>query len=192
MKRFNMVLAALLLAVVAPVAWAQHSGHGGTSSGEGFGNTGNDKAMRDFNRARLLQATADQRAAIASCIQASDTAHRVADEMAGTSTHPRSDAYVIPDPQEQLQTALADMAAAHQHFRHALSQVQEKELRKSLDKLDRLQAELASRMANVNRDLSATKPDPRRLSSDTRKLKEVVEKWHSEHRKIANEIGIGG
>lgn len=192
MTRLKTTLATLLLATLAPVAFAQHGSHGGTSSGGGFGNTGNDSSMREFKRALLLYATADQRAIYAKCMEATERVHKLADQMVGPGTRWNYDAAVFPGQKEQLQEALAELDAAHQHFRHTLSQAQEKELGKYFSKLDRYEAELGSRIAHVDRELSTNRPDPRRLYSDTHKIKEVAEKWRSEHRKIAKEIGIGG
>ena len=192
MKRINEVIATLLLAALAPVSFAQHGGHGGTSSGGGFVNTGHDSSMRDFKRALVLQATDDQRAVFAKCLETTERVHKVADQMVGPGTRWRYDVGTFPGQKEQLQAALAEMGVAHQHFRHTLSQPQEKELGKYLNKLDRYEAELRSRITQVDRELFTNKPDPRRLYNDTHKIKEVTEKWLSEHRKVAKEMGIGG
>ena len=192
MKRINEVLATLLLAGLAPVALAQHAGHGGTSSGGGFGNPGHDASMGDFQRALMLQATEDQRVAFTKCMEATERARIVADQMVGPGTRWRYDASVFPGQKEQLQAALAEMDTAHQHFRHTLSQPQEKEFGKHLSKLERLQAELSSRMLRLDRELATGKPDQRRIYSDAHKIKESADSWRSDHRKIAKEMGIGG
>lgn len=193
MKRLKQVLTMLILAAVAPVALAQHSGHGGASSGGGFGSAGADSSLRTFKRALLLQATDEQRVAFATCLEATERAQEIADQIVGSGTSVlHYDASVFPRQKEQLQAALVEMGAAHRHFRQLLSQAQGKELGKYLGKLDRFDAELGSRMARVDRELSKGKPDPRRLHSDTHKIKEVTEKWRSEHHKIGNEIGLGG
>jgi|GEM_PF-4838841 chromosome segregation ATPase len=192
MKLIRKLLATLFCAALVPVAFAQHSGHGGTSSGGGFGNTGNDSAMRDLQRAMMLSATDDQRMAFAKCMEATDRVLRLADQIVGQGTGLNYDAAVLSERKEQLQAALAELGTVHQHFRHSLSQPQEKELRKYLGKLERVQTELSKRIAQVDRELSASKPDSKRLRDDTHKVKEVAEKWQSEHRKIAKEMGIAG
>ena len=192
MKRLNKVLATLFLAALAPVAFAQHGSHGGTSSGGGFGDTGNESSMRDLKRALLLQATDDQRATFAKCLEATESARTIVDRMARPGTRSSYDAGIFPGQKEQLQAALAEMGAAHQNFQHSLGQAQEKELGKYLNKLNRFEADIGSRMAQLDRELSTNKPDPRRLHGYTQKIKEVTEKWRSEHRKIAKEMGIDG
>ena len=192
MTRIKTTLATLLLATLTSVAFAQHTGHGGTSSGGGFGNTGNDSSMRDFKRALMLQATADQRASFAKCMDATEKVRQAANHMVGPNSRWSYEANAFSGQKEQFQAALAEMGEAHQHFRHSLSQGQEKELGKYFKKLDRYQAELGSRIAQVDRELSTNKPDPRRLENDSRKIEDVTEKWLSEHLKIAKEIGIGG
>lgn len=192
MKRISKMLAILLFAALVPVAFAQHAGHGGTSSGGGFGHAANDSAMGDFQRALRLQATDDQRVAFANCMKATKKVHKLADQMVGPGTRWRYDADVFPNQEKQLQAALAELDAVHQQFRHSLSQDQEWELRKYISKLDQLNTDLGERIARVDRELSRNKPDWRLLYSDTHKIKEQTEKWRSEHQKIAKEMGIGG
>lgn len=192
MKQINVALATLLVAAVAPVAVAQHGGHGGSSSGGGFGNPGSDAANRDFRRAIMLSASEDQRAAFTRCMEATGRVLGIAGRMTGPNNGSNYDAAVLAEQKEQLHTALAELETTHQHFHHSLSQPQEKELRKYLAKLGRLQADMSKRAAQIDRELSTDKPDLRRFYGDTRKIKEVVEKWQSEHRKIAQEMGIGG
>lgn len=140
----------------------------------------------------MLSATEEQRTAFARCMEATDRVLRITDGMAGPGTGSNHDAGAFAEQKEQLPAALAALATAHQHFRHSLSQPQEKELRKPLSKLEGFQADLRKRMAQVDRELATNQPDPRRVHGDTRKIKEVAEKWKSEHRKIAEEMGIGG
>ena len=192
MNRIRTTLATLLLAALAPVTFAQHGGHGGTSSGGGFGNTPSDSSMRDFKRALVLQATADQRATFAKCMEATERARKVAEQMVKPGGRRSYDSVVFPGQKEQFQSAMAEMSEAHQHFRHSLSQVQEKELGKYFKKLDRYQVELGSHIAQMDRELSTGKPDPRRLENESKKIEDATEKWLSEHLKIAREIGIGG
>lgn len=192
MSGIRTTFATLLLATLVPVAFAQHGSHGGAASGGGFGNTGNDSSMRDFKRALVLQATADQRATFATCMEATERARKVVEQMVKPGSRWSYDSVVFPGQKEQFQSAMAEMGEAHQHFRHSLSQVQEKELGKYFKKLDRYQVELGSRIAQMDRELSTGKPDPRRLENDSRKIADATEKWLSEHLKIAKEIGIGG
>ncbi len=56
--------------------------------------------------------------------------------------------------------------------------------------LDALQRRIDQRLREAC--LTNDKPDSRHLYSDTHKITEVTEKWHSEHHKIAKELGIGG
>lgn len=192
MMLIRQLLAILFCAALVPVAFAQHGSHGGTSSGGGSGNTGNDSATRDFKRALMLSANQDQRTAFATCMEATDRVLRLADQMASPGTRGNYDAAVFPAQKEQMQAALAELETAHRRFHHSLNQPQEKELRQYLRKLERLQTELSKRIAQVDRELSTNKPDPRRLRDDTHKIREVAEKWQSEHRKIAKEMGITG
>lgn len=186
------LLATLFCVTSVALAFAQHSGHGGTSTGGAFGHAGHDREMRDFNRGLLLSASEDQRQLFAKCTTATEQVIALANRMVGPGTPREYDAAVFSRQEEQLRTAVAELENAHQHFSHGLNQAQEKELRKYLSKLERYQRELASRIAKVDRELATNRPDPRRLYSDTHKIREVAEKWHSEHQKIAKEMGIDG
>lgn len=194
MKRFNKVLAWMVLAAGAPVAVAQHSGHGGATSGGGSGNQRTDAPLSDFKRTLALQATAEQRVAFANCQEATERTRNAVNQMirSGSFLAPRHDAFNFSTPKETLEAALADMDAAHRRFRQTLTEVQEKEFGKSLKKLDRFNAEMGSRFARVARELAASQPDTRRIEGDVRKIQDAADKWRSEHSKMAKEMGISG
>lgn len=193
MKPMKQVLATLLLGVLAPIALAQHGGHGASAPSDGgYGNAGGDSSMRDFQRALMLQATDEQREAFSNCFEATARVRILANQIVGSGSGWRYDAAIFPGQKEQLQAALAQMGDAHHHFRHSLSKAQEKELGKSLGKLDRYDVELGSRIAQLDRELGTNKPDPKRLYKDARKIQEVAEKWRSEHRTIGKAMGIAG
>ena len=188
MKTRNAVLATLFLFATAPLALAQHGG--GTHSPSA--GVGHDPSEADFQRTLSLRATKDQRMAFAKCRQANEKVRKVVDKMTGPGTRWRYDPRAFPEQNEELQTAVKDLTAAHEQFRQALTPAQEKELQKHFDRLEQLQTTLDSQMSRLGDELTVRGPDSRRIYSDAHKIKETADKWHSEHKKIAKAMSIQG
>jgi hypothetical protein len=91
---------------------------------------------------------------------------------------------------DQFQSALAGMTAVHQQFLEVLSQNQATELGPNLSKLERLQGDLNSQMSQLNEELTAARPDSFRVSTRLYGIGKTIDKWRSQHRKIAKEMGI--
>ena len=91
---------------------------------------------------------------------------------------------------DQLQSALAGMATAHQQFLEVLSPEQTTELRPTLSKLERLQGDLNLQMSQLNEQLAASRPDSFRVSTGLYGIGKTVDKWRSQHRKIGKEMSI--
>lgn len=188
MKRMIELLTTLLLFAMAPFALAQHAGHGGMSSGGGFGNTGHDQAMRDYQRMIKMQANDEQRSAYQNCLGSAERASSAMKKMNAFSPQVDSDSY--RGQREQMKAALADMAAAHDNFARGLSQFQGNELRNSLKKLQQLQQEATSRFQSIDQELSGPKPNAKRVEKDSEKIKKALDKWRAEHQRIGRELGI--
>jgi hypothetical protein len=188
MKTRNQVLVTLFLFATAPFTLAQHGG------GMHFPSAGHasDSLTADSQRMLLLRASEDQRMAFAKCVQANARVRKVVDKMTGPGTRWRYDARVFPGQNEELQIAVKDMTAAHEQFRQALTEAQEKELRKHFDKLEQLQVGMNSQMARLDDELTVREPDSRRIYSEAHKVKETADKWQSEHKKIAKAMSIKG
>jgi CII-binding regulator of phage lambda lysogenization HflD len=189
MTRNYPILVVMFVALLAPSALAQHGGHGGSSSG-GYGHAGHSSEMRDFQRALMLQATREQRAIFAQCTEATQRVRTLADQLFESSSRSGGDVAVFGDHTKQLQAALEAMASAHGDFRQSLSSGQEKELKKYLRRLERLQADVTSRFAQLEREFPSNGHDPRRLNRDIKKFRELTDKWAGEHQTIAKEMGI--
>lgn len=186
------VLLVMFVSLLAPSALAQHGGHGGSSSGGGYGHAGHNSEMRDFQRALVLQATGEQRARFAQCTQATQRVRNLADQLYALSSKPAGDVAVFRSHTEQLQAAFEAMTSAHGDFRQSLSSGQEKELKKQLRRLERLHADLSSRAAQLEREFPFNKADLRGLNRDLKKFRELTGKWAGEHQRIAKEMGISG
>lgn len=187
LRRIALVLAGCSAAAV-PVAADMPAGDCVRLMVRCFRQSGSSSSIDNLQRA--LNTTKDQRIAIGRCKDAADRVHKVAAQMVGPGTRWRYDADVFPRQEAQLRATLGELMTNHQQFRHALRSDQEMSLRTYLDRLDGLSAALTLRMEDLDRELSRSKPDGRVLYSDAHKIKELAEKWRSEHRKIAKYMDI--
>ena len=137
-----------------------------------------------------MRAGDEQRMAFGMCANAGRSVHKIADQMVGPGTRWRYNDKIFPEQKERLQIALAVMTAAHEQFRQTLGDAQAEELGKRLAKLDRLQNELRRWMSRLDDELTINKPDSRHVYAYTHKIKEIADKWRSEHKKIAKEMSI--
>ena len=193
MKNILKVFAALLLSAIASLALAQRGGDGIHS----FRNRGNDSATTDSQRALVLQATDDEREAFANCMAATEAARKAGRSLGDQdnwnswrSRHVGYNLNAVYARKDQLQSALANMTAVHQGFLEVLNKDQTTELGRKLSKLEGLQVELTLQMAQLNEELAAVKPDPFRVSTRLYGIGKTIDKWHSQHRKIAKEMNI--
>ncbi len=191
MKKMK-VLATLLLSATASLALAQRGG--GIHS---FGDAGHVFATADSRRAHVLEATDEEREAFAHCAAAieaaRETGRSLGDDTYWNSWRYRHLGYDL-DPvytkKDQLQSTLAEMTAAHQQFLEVLNQDQATELRSNLGKLERLQDDLNSQISQLNDELNAAKPNAFRVSTRLFGIGKTIDKWRSQHRKIAKEMSI--
>src|SRR6266568_8534438 len=193
MKNILKVLAALLLSAIGSLAIAQRGADGIHS----FRNRGNDSATTDSQRALVLQATDEERKAFAVCMAATDAARKtgrsLGDQDYWNSWRYRHVGYnlnAVYARKDQLQSALVNMSAVHQGFLEVLNKDQTTELGRKLSKLEGLQGELTLQMAQLNEELVAVKPDPFRVSTRLCGIGRSIDKWRSQHRKIAKEMNI--
>ena len=142
-----------------------------------------------------MEATEDQRGALAKCMEATERIRQAVRQM--TRKHsPYSRSHVIynlntvSEHTEQFEAALTDLKTAHQEFRTALNEAQASRLEKHLRKLDYLQAELNSRVAKIDNGLTDERPDSLDISWNVDMVLRATKGWRSEHRKIAKEMGI--
>lgn len=184
MRRLTALLAALLSLAAAPRVLAQHG------SGTHSPVPGHDSSATDSRRTLVMQASDDQRLALAMCTNAGESVRKITDEMVGPGTRWRYDDKVFRAQQERLRIALAVLAASHEQFHRTLGDEQAKDLEKRLDKLDRLHREVLQAMARLDEALTDKRPDPRHVYADAHKIKEFADQWRSEHKKIAKEMGI--
>ena len=188
------VLATFLVFATAPFVLAQ--GGGVHFSSVLMGHTGHDSTTIESQRALLMSATDIQREVFAYCMTATKTAHKLMGRMPDQGGHwrvRRNGPYhlsAVSEKRDQLESALADMATAHQRFLQVLSQEQDTELGPNLSKLEQLQADLNLEMPQLDKELGAAMPDSFRVSTNIYSIGKTINKWSSEHKKIAKKMSI--
>lgn len=196
MKRRIGVIAAFLVFASAPFALALHGGGGTHFADARIGDTGHGSTKVDPRRALLtqMQATGIQREAFAHCMTATETARKTGRLMGSNSywnaRHGIYDLSAVYRSKPQLQSALTDMAAAHEQFLKALNQDQDTALGPDLSKLEHLHASLDLEMSQLGEELGAVRPDKFRISTSVYEIGKTIDKWHSEHKRIAKKMSI--
>ena len=193
MKDILKLFVAFLLSAIASLALAQRE-EGGIYT---FPRMGNDSVTTDYQRRLELQATEDAREAFANCMAATEAARKtgrsLGDQDYWNSWRYRHLGYnlnAVYAQKDQLQSALANMTAAHQKFLEVLDNSQITELEPSLSKIDGLQSQLTLQMTQLNEELAAVNPDPFRVSTRLYGIGRTIDKLRSQHLKIAKEMNI--
>jgi len=153
-------------------------------------------AMSDagHNLAKLDQPTGIQREAFALCMTTTEAARKMGRQMGSNSywnaKHGIYDLSAVYRNMPQLQPALTDMAAAHQRFLKVLSQDQDAALGPDLSRLELLQTSLNLEMSQLDEELIVVRPNKFQISTSVYEIGKTIDKWHSEHKKIAKKMGI--
>lgn len=194
MKTRVAVLAIFLVFTTAPFALAQRGeAH---FSGSWMGHTGDDSTMVGSQRVLLMPAMDIQREAFAYCMTATKAAHKLIGRMPDQGSYWRVrrngpyDLSAASAKREQLESSLNDMVAAHRHFLQTLSQEQDAELGSNLSNLEQLQADLDLEMPQLDKELGSTRPDSFLVSRSIYRIGKTINKWHSQHKKIAKKLGV--
>lgn len=192
MKMHIGLIATFLVFATAPFALAQHGG--AQFSDAGIVYAGHNSTKLDSGRALLMEATGIQREAFAYCMTATEAARKTGRSMGSNSywnaRHGIYDLSAVYRGEPQLQTALTDMATAHEQFLKVLSQDQDTTLEPNLSKLEHLQTGLNLEMSQLNEELTAVRPDKFRVSTGVYEIGKTLDKWHSEHKRIAKKLSI--
>ena len=196
MTRRTGVIATFLLFAAAPIALAQFGGEGVHLKGAGFEHGARNSETADTQQALLIiKATDMQREALAYCMTATDAAHKLTGRLDEDASywHGRHGGYdigAVSEKKDQLQSALTEMATAHQQFLQSLSQDQDTELEPNLGRLEHLQRDLKFEMSQLDEELIAARPDSFDIYLNVHRLGKTIGKWGSEHKRIAKKMSI--
>ena len=141
-----------------------------------------------------------QREALMKCMKATDTVRIEASKMQtlgrpwgrGRTGYSKNDLVALSDYSSELKLALTNLAAVHQEFIKGLSEAQEQKVDQRLRKLDHLQAEFGSKIAEFDHDLLRTEPGPDStgIAWDVSSLNRAADKWQSEHKRISKDLNL--
>ncbi len=188
------IIATFLMFTTAPFALAQRGG-GVNSSNAGIGHTGHDSTMVDSQRDPRMQVTDVQREAFSNCMTASKAVRKLVGRMPQDASYwkgrPRGyDFSAVSGKKGELQLALTDMTTAHQQFLQSLSKDQDTELGPNLSKLEHLQADLNLHLSQLDEELIAARPNSFSVAANVRGIGKMINKWRSEHKRIAKKMSI--
>jgi hypothetical protein len=193
MKKVMKMFATLLLSSMMPFALAQRGG----GAIQSFGHAGHDSAAVDSRQNLALLATDTQREVFAHCMAATKAARKTGRLMGDSNywdswryRHLGYDLSAVSGRMDQFQSALSEMATSHEQFLQELDRDQKTELRPNLSKLEQLQSDLNSQMSQLDEELTAARPDSFRVSTRLYGVGKTIDKWRSQHRKIAKEMSI--
>ncbi len=180
-------LATLLLFAAASLAVVQPGVAAVRASG---GHTGRNALGGATTQSLSMNVTDEQRMAFAYCTAATDVVRSLSKRMVSLNSHWHYNPKVFPGLKEQLRSSVADMTEVHEQFLQSLSQDQTKALSKDLTELGQLQAELNAELSQLDEQWTSSRPDPGNIAKSVYKIREIADKWRSEHGKIATEMGI--
>jgi hypothetical protein len=193
MKKTMNMFTIFLLSALSPFALAQRGG----SAIHSFGHSGHVSAGVDSRQGLALRATDTQRDAFARCVAATEAVRKTGRLMGDSNywnswryRHLGYDLGAVSGRMDQFQAALTDLAAAHQQFLQELDSDQKAELSPNLNKLERLQSELNSQMSQLDREVAADRPDSFRVSTRVYGIGKAIDKWRSQHKKIAKAMSL--
>lgn len=168
---------------------AQHGGHGGGSEPGGFGQSGPDRAMRDLQKAILIQGTEEQRAQYKQYAGFAAQVREGAEALAGADGPSISSAQARTHA-NQIREALAGMQQTHADFEAGLAELQRKAVGKQTKKMKSLSTDLTVRLQALDQELTREEPDGRAVAQRGKKLLEVIRNWQSEQQKVADKLGV--
>lgn len=184
------VIATFLVFATAPFALAQYGREGIHLQDVAFNRGARHSVTVD------MRATDIQREAFVYCMSATEAAHKLMGRMPQEGSywhgtrHGAYDVSAVSGKRDQLQSDLNGMIAAHRQFLQALTQDQDMELGPNLGKLEQLQADLDLEMSQLDGELLVAKPEAFRVSTNVYTIGKTINKWRSEHEKIAKKMGI--
>ena len=161
---------------------------------------GQRESPEAYGQTLRMMATPDQRMAFTKCMEATERLRGTIGKMPRIGSpwsrsrvsYSSRDLDALSDLREQFEAALIDLTVTHQEFKKGLTDIQQRELERRFSKLDRLEAKINSSASEFGHDLAAAKPGPAppSIAWAVNSLNRATNKWRSEHRKIAKELGM--
>jgi hypothetical protein len=187
MFKFTKWLAAILLLVTPQFASAQHSGRGagganGTSAGTYPRDTDSD--IKDIQKAFAIQATADQKTQFQSWIQNTEAVKRQLQELCAATA-----GIDFSNQLNALKAAQEKSSGGYQDFAGTLTEAQNAGLKKSIQKLGKINSALAKAVTIVIQEFGQANSAKR--AAKVANAQVAVEKLLNQQNRIAVEMSIG-
>lgn len=184
------VMGAVLLLSTSGVL-AQHGGHGGGGGGRhgtpGAAST-TDASLTDFNHALAVQATPDQTSHFPELTKSTETARKLAQELAQVGR--KADSPIeFAKQSAALKSAVEEAQGANQDFVKSFTKSQKAGLKELAKKLEKADSEVAKQWKELERQLEA-KANGEAIAGSADKLEKASEEFNNQQISVGAEMGI--
>ena len=191
MKRVAVRVVGAMLLLSASSLLAQHGGHGGGGgrrSAPGAGSTA-DASLTDFNRALAVQATPDQTSHFPELTKSTETARKLAQELAQVSG--KSDSSTeFAKKSAGLKSAIEEAQGANQDLIKSFTKSQKAGLKELTKKLQKADSEVGKQWKDLEKQLSSLKAANEGIAGSADKLEKALEELQTQQIELGKEMGI--
>jgi hypothetical protein len=188
MNRVVTLAVGILLLVSVPDLLAQHGGHGGGGrrGTPGTGGDTSDAGLTDFNHALAVQATADQASHFQELVKHTESARKLAHELAAGKPDSATDS---SRQSAALKDAVEEAQGGNQDFVKSFTKSQKAGLKELTKKLEKADAEVGKQWKDLERQLAA-KGGAEGVASTADRLDKALEEFQSQQVSLGKEMGV--
>lgn len=192
MNRVAALVIGAMLCLSAPSLLAQHGGHGGGGGGRrgapGAAST-TDSSLTDFNRALAVQATPDQTSHFPELTKSTETARKLALELAQVSGKAESSTE-LAKKSAALKSAVEEAQGANQDLVKSFTKSQKAGLKELTKKLEKADSEVGKQWKELEKQLSSVKAANEGIAGSADKLQKALEEFQAQQIELGKEMGI--
>lgn len=195
--RSRIIAFAAVLALAAPLSFAQGRGQGGgAQKGQGAGQAQGQQKGRggpEMGKGKMdrdrIRATDQQRDQLRTCDQAMDRVRQRARDMAKMGTGAKFNAEQARQQHSQLRNELRAMEQEHERLMNGLSEGQKKAMEERHRNMEQIHSRIENRMQEMNQNLGQSTPDGKHFTERARALEQDMKLFQKQHRAMQNEMG---
>jgi chromosome segregation ATPase len=179
-----------MLCLSAPSLLAQHGGHGGGGrrGAPGAAST-TDSSLSDFNHALAVQATPDQTSHLPELTKSTETARKLAQELAEVSGKAESPTDFAKQS-AALKSAVEEAQGANQDFVKSFTKSQKAGLKELAKKVEKADSEVGKQWKDLEKQFSGVKAANEGMAGSADKLEKALEELQSQQIELGKEMGI--
>jgi chromosome segregation ATPase len=170
---------------------AQHGGHGGGGGRRGAPGAASttDSSLSDFNRALAVQATPDQTSHFPELTKSTETARKLAQELAEVSGKAESPTDFAKQS-AALKSAVEEAQGANQDFVKSFTKSQKAGLKELAKKVEKADSEVGKQWKDLEKQFSGVKAANEGMAGSADKLEKALEELQSQQIELGKEMGI--